>query len=107
MGSRELAEHYIQGGELYLARGHLAPNADFIFDSWRDATFHYVNAAPQWQSFNGGPGPSSTSPARNWATLEDNCRLLAVERGLDLMVYTGIFVARISYSFAFVTPHLL
>jgi len=79
VGSRELAEHYIQGGELYLARGHLAPNADFIFDSWRDATFHYVNAAPQWQSFN----------ARNWATLEDNCRQLAVERGLDLVVYTG------------------
>ena len=25
----------------------------------------------------------------NWATLEDHCRDLAVERGLDLVVYTG------------------
>lgn len=35
--------------------------------------------APQWQSFNG----------RNWATFEDDCRDFAVERKLDLTVYTG------------------
>ena len=38
---------------LFLARGHLSPNADFIFYSWMDSTYHFVNVAPQWQAFNG------------------------------------------------------
>jgi len=64
LGSQELAEKYIGEGDYYLARGHLAARADFVFSSHQRATFWYVNVAPQWQTFNGG----------NWNTLEDNVR---------------------------------
>ena len=55
VGSDELADQYVQdfNSGLFLARGHLSPNADFIFYSWMDATYHFINVAPQWQSFNG------------------------------------------------------
>ena len=55
VGSQDLAEKYIgdQSSQLFLSRGHLAPNADFIFYSWQDSTFFFINVAPQWQSFNG------------------------------------------------------
>lgn len=81
VGSEELADQYIgdQSSQLFLSRGHLAPNADFIFESWKDSSFWFVNVAPQWQSFNG----------RNWATFEEDCRDFAVSRHLDLTVYTG------------------
>jgi len=81
VGSSELADQYIQGQStgLFLSRGHLAPTGDFIFKSWMDSSYHFVNAAPQWQSFNGG----------NWAQMESHARDLAVERGFDLVVYTG------------------
>jgi len=81
VGSSELADQYIQGQStgLFLSRGHLAPTGDFIFKSWMDSSYHFVNAAPQWQSFNGG----------NWAQMEGHARDLAVEKGLDLVVYTG------------------
>ena len=35
----------------YLARGHLAPDADFIYDVQQDATYYFVNVAPQFQTF--------------------------------------------------------
>ncbi len=57
----------------------MAPNADFIFYSWMDASYHFINVAPQWQSFNG----------QNWFYVEDALRDLAVSRNLDLTVYTG------------------
>ena len=43
---------YVQGN-IFLSRGHLAPNGDFIFSSWMDSSFHFVNVAPQWQCING------------------------------------------------------
>ena len=83
VGSQALADKYIgdQSSQLFLSRGHLAPNADFIFYSWQDSTFFFINVAPQWQSFNG----------RNWNTFEQACRNFAVDRNLDLVVYTGDF----------------
>lgn len=63
----------------YLARGHLAPRADYVFGAQQTATFHYANAAPQWQRFNAG----------NWAALESAVRKLAAGRPAGLTVYTG------------------
>merc|ERR1719341_1818146 len=76
-----LAEKYIgdQSSQLFLSRGHLAPNADFIFYSWQDSTFFFINVAPQWQSFNG----------RHWNQFESACRSFVIERQLDLVAYTG------------------
>lgn len=49
LGSKELAEKLVQdNSELYLARGHLAAKADFIFASHQLATFYFINVAPQW-----------------------------------------------------------
>ncbi|CAB3365389.1 Hypothetical predicted protein [Cloeon dipterum] len=80
LGSEELANKYIGEGDYYLARGHLAARADFVYSSHQRATFWYVNVAPQWQTFNGG----------NWNTLEDNVRKFASRSGgHELVVYTG------------------
>jgi len=73
----------------YLARGHLTPNADFASQDERDATFYFINAAPQWQYFNGitrlGKG--------HWLELEEDIRAHAQkdQDGLDttLHVITG------------------
>lgn len=66
-------------GNTFIARGHLAPDADFIFGSWQFLTYFYANVAPQWQSINAG----------NWLATEKNVRKKAIELGRDLTVYTG------------------
>jgi hypothetical protein len=78
---QELADKYVQdfNSGLFLARGHLAPNADFLFYSWMDSSYHFINVAPQWQTFNG----------QNWFYLEDDLRDLVTGRQLDVVVYTG------------------
>lgn len=63
----------------YLARGHLAPMADFVYAAQQRATFYYANTAPQWQSFNTG----------NWGKLEAAVRALAAAKKATLTVYTG------------------
>lgn len=55
LGSRELATFYIKPKTQYfLSRGHLAPNGDFIDADSQRASFYFMNAAPQFQTFNGG-----------------------------------------------------
>jgi len=66
-------------GTNYFAKGHLAPDAAFIFDVLQDATYYFFNVAPQFQSFNNG----------NWKALEMNTRELASKLGRDVSVYTG------------------
>ena len=98
MRSQDLADEYVQDFDsgLFLARGHLAPNADFVFYSWMDATYHFINVAPQWQSFNGRLSTLIKSTyatfllGGNWMWFENGCRDFADERGVDLVVYTGI-----------------
>ena len=55
------------GGTNFLARGHLAPSAAFIYKLERDATYYFINVAPQFQSFNSG----------NWMALELATRKVA------------------------------
>ncbi len=81
VGSFHLAssKYVPDSGDVFLARGHLAPNADFVYYAFQDATFYFVNVAPQWQSFNGG----------NWARLEGQVRRVVERQQRSLLVYTG------------------
>ncbi|KAB7498474.1 hypothetical protein Anas_04327, partial [Armadillidium nasatum] len=65
----------------YFARGHLAPDADFVNPSEQDETYFYSNAIPQLQSFNNG----------NWKKVENSLRDLAMEKNRSLVVYSGTF----------------
>jgi len=65
----------------YMARGHLSPDADFIFKDWQESTYYYGNTAPQWQSINNG----------NWKRLEFAVRELAASTGALYEIYTGTF----------------
>jgi len=62
-----------------LVRGYMAAMTDFIFATEQRSTFHFLNVAPQWQTFNNG----------NWVSVEISTRSLAANRGLNLDVYTG------------------
>ncbi|KAG8237895.1 hypothetical protein J437_LFUL017043, partial [Ladona fulva] len=82
LGSTTLANAYMYGWgrESFLSKGHLCPSADFNIQTWRDATFHYINAVPQWQAFNGG----------NWKDLEDSVKIKSrTPTPRDLVIYTG------------------
>ena len=84
LGSTLLGDQYIHPtDDYYLARGHHSANADFVYVSQQRATFHFVNVAPQWQTFNGNGG--------NWEKLEFSVRAYADSRKLDLVVYTGTY----------------
>lgn len=65
----------------FLARGHLAPDADFIFSSSQFATYFYANVCPQFQSINGG----------NWARIEATSRRLAEQEATNVNIYTGTY----------------
>lgn len=55
LNSTELANDYINSNaNLFFSRGHMAPDADFIDWSSQEASYYFMNAAPQWQTFNGG-----------------------------------------------------
>lgn len=83
LGDQAAAERFIlpEPSDFFFARGHIAAMTDFILASQQQATFHFLNAAPQWQTFNGG----------NWDSVEISSRRLASDRGLNLDVYTGTF----------------
>lgn len=82
LGDSSLGSQYVvPSTDHYMARGHLAAKADFVFGANQRATFWYINVAPQWQTFNGG----------NWEQAEFDVRTYADFRGVDLMVYTGTY----------------
>lgn len=60
-----------------LDRGHLVPKGDFVLTSQKVATFSYLNAKPQFATFNSG----------NWLLLERSIR-----KGLSgtRTIYTGV-----------------
>ena len=49
-----------RSGTNYFAKGHLCPDAGFVYNVMQDATYYFLNVAPQFQSFNNG----------NWKSLE-------------------------------------
>jgi len=66
---------------VYLARGHLSAKTDFVFGAAQQASFFFVNAAPQWQTFNGG----------NWERIEDSVRKFVADENITADCYTGIW----------------
>ena len=68
-----------QRASLFLAKGHLSPDADFIYKEWQDATYYFANVAPQWQAFNNG----------NWKYIEQAVRSYAKGSDARIDVYTG------------------
>lgn len=62
-----------------MARGHLTPDADFIFGYEQLATYFYVNVAPEFQIINAG----------NWIRVENLARNLANRFSSDLLTFTG------------------
>ena len=52
----------------YFARGHLAPDAAFIYDAFQDATYYFVNVAPQFQSFNNGAWKALEEAVRHYSS---------------------------------------
>ncbi len=55
VGSSSLAVKYIDvSRSFYFARGHLAPDADFVHIREQNATYYFINVVPQWQSINNG-----------------------------------------------------
>lgn len=79
LGESRLAQVFDEKHDIYLARGHLAAKADFMFGSQQRGTFYFVNAAPQWQKFNAG----------NWEAVENGVRTMVADRGLRTEIYTG------------------
>nr|ATU82404.1 venom nuclease 1 [Lethocerus distinctifemur] len=78
-GKKKTAEYF--ESKKFLARGHLAPDADFLYGSWQHLTYFYINTAPQWQSINAG----------HWLSIENLVRKIASNRGVDLDVATGTY----------------
>merc|ERR1719322_2380281 len=79
LGNSEGARVFDKRAQFFFSRGHLAPDADFIYKEWQDATYYFLNAAPQWQSFNGG----------NWVAVEAAVREYASRAKSRLQVFTG------------------
>ena len=78
-GDQQKAEEIIN--KTYLARGHLAPDGDFIFVSWQFSTYYYINTVPQWQSINNA----------NWKHIESVVRSTADKLKKDVTIFTGGF----------------
>lgn len=66
---------------MYLARGHLTPDADFILSNFQLSTYYYINVAPEFQIINAG----------NWLRIEYLVRNLAANFNDDFLIYTGVY----------------
>lgn len=78
LGSEEQAKKYLTDTQ-YLTKGHMTPNGDGIFHTWRHASFFYENAVPQWKDVNEG----------NWNRVEQLTRDIAANLNEDLVVLQG------------------
>lgn len=78
LGSEDQAKKYLTDTQ-YLTKGHMTPNGDGIFNTWRHASFFYENAVPQWKGVNEG----------NWKRVEELTRDIAAQLSEDLVVLQG------------------
>lgn len=80
LGSKKTVDKYLSQYRQSINRGHLAAKADFVYGSLQTATFWYLNAAPQWSTFNSG----------NWQRIEDAVRRFIDKEKFNIDVYTGV-----------------
>lgn len=83
LSSQAIADQLVQDVStgIYMARGHIAARADFIYGTHQNATFWFLVAAPQWQNFNDG----------NWLRIEDSSRNFVAARNIHVTVYGGTY----------------
>ncbi|XP_055599383.1 uncharacterized protein LOC129748717 [Uranotaenia lowii] len=83
LGDQELANGLVVDATsgIFMARGHIAARADFIYGTQQNATFWFLVAAPQWQNFNDG----------NWLRIEDSARNFVAARNIHVTVYGGTY----------------
>lgn len=81
IGETRVEELWDNSRDFFLARGHLAARADFIFNPAQRTSFYLMNASPQWHSFNDG----------NWVQIENSIRSFVGRRNINTEVYTGTF----------------
>lgn len=65
----------------FLSRGHMTPDADFIYTTGQFATYFFVNVAPQFQDINAG----------NWLKVEVMARNLSAQYNTNMLIYTGSY----------------
>ena len=39
--------NFFSSKKFFLAKGHLSPDADFVYQEWQDATYYFFNVVPQ------------------------------------------------------------
>ncbi|CAG9764046.1 unnamed protein product [Ceutorhynchus assimilis] len=81
LGLPAASTQYIQNNNHFLSRGHLTARSDFFYASQQNSTFHFVNALPQWQTFNGF----------NWQQAEQDVQDYVEMNNVRLQVWTGGF----------------
>nr|CAD7395546.1 unnamed protein product [Timema cristinae] len=84
LGSSDMAEKYLdpKNDDLVLICCEMAPVQDFLFNSWRQMAYHYINTAPMWKSIYQG----------NWRIIEETARAYAKRWSLErLEVWTGTY----------------
>ncbi|XP_034480900.1 uncharacterized protein LOC117786662 [Drosophila innubila] len=76
------ASRYINSdANRFLTRGLLAAETDFAYTPEQRSAFMFINAAPQWQSFNVG----------NWARVVEGVKEWATKTGKKLDCWTGVW----------------
>ncbi|XP_060525297.1 uncharacterized protein LOC132701433 [Cylas formicarius] len=81
LGLSATSTKYIQDNNFFLSRGHLVARSDFFYAAQQNSTFDFLNALPQWQSFNGF----------NWDQAESDVQDYAANNNVRLQVWTGGF----------------
>ncbi|XP_052870097.1 uncharacterized protein LOC128275582 [Anopheles cruzii] len=83
LNSQQRADELVQttNNGIYMARGHIAARADFVYAPQQNATFWFLNVAPQWQNFNAG----------NWERIEASSKTFVASRNIHVRVYSGTY----------------